>query len=148
MSQLAEPAVDRRRFLRATAAGCGLVSWWTLSACASSPALRAPVVAGRVRLTRQEVDAAFGAGPALLLQGDGLPEPIYLVRDSDAGLIAVGSTCAHLGCQVRPANTFFRCPCHGSTYTLHGAVVRGPATASLPRYGVRVDADHIEIELP
>ena len=86
---------------------------------------------------------------ALLLQADGLPESVYLVRDGDGDLLAaVGATCTHLGCQVRPANPFFRCPCHGSTFTLDGDVVRGPAARPLARYRLHAVGDYIEIELP
>ena len=141
--------VDRRRFLRTAAAGCCLASWWTLSACASIPTLHSTVKSGRVRLTRSELDVAFGDGDSLLLQADGLPESVYLVRDGDGDLLAaVGATCTHLGCQVRPANTFFRCPCHGSTFTLDGDVVRGPAARPLARYRLHAVGDYIEIELP
>ena len=148
MSERWSAPVDRRRVLR-TVAGCSLASWWTLSACASVPTLRSTVRSGRVRLTRPELDDAFGDGDALLLQADGLPESIYLVRRGDGDLLAaVGATCTHLGCQVRPANTFFRCPCHGSTFTLDGAVVRGPALRPLASYRLHAVGDYIEIELP
>jgi len=137
----------RRHFLRA-AAGCSLTSLWTISACASVPTLHAAAQSGRVQLARQGLDATFGDGHALLLQVDNLPEDIHVVRDAGGDLLAVGATCTHLGCQVRPANRFFRCPCHGSTFTFAGDVVRGPATKPLSRYALNVINDYIEIELP
>jgi isorenieratene synthase len=83
------------------------------------------------------------------VRSDALPEEIYLVWDGDGTLLAaVGGTCTHLGCQVRPANGFFRCPCHGSTFTLDGDVVRGPASKALSRYRLNVIDDYLEIELP
>jgi Rieske Fe-S protein len=141
--------IDRRHFLCAAAAGCGLVSGLALSACATVPTLHAAVHAGRVRLSRTDLDTAFDGGNALLLRADALPEDIYLVRDdANEPLAAIGGTCTHLGCQVRPANTFFRCPCHGSTFTLDGDVVRGPASKPLSRYPLSVVDDYFEIELP
>lgn len=145
----APAGVDRRRFLRVAAAGCSLASGWVLSACASVPTMHATVHSGRARLARADLDAAFDGGNALLVQSDVLPEQIYLIRDGDGTLLAaVGGTCTHLGCQVRPANAFFRCPCHGSTFTLEGDVVRGPAPKPLSRYQFNVIDDYLEIELP
>jgi Rieske Fe-S protein len=112
------------------------------------PTLRAAAQSGRVRLARKDLDATFGEGDALLLQIDSLSENIHVVRDAGGDLLAVGATCTHLGCQVRPANAFFRCPCHGSTFTFGGDVVRGPANRPLSRYALNVINDHIEIELP
>jgi cytochrome b6-f complex iron-sulfur subunit len=139
--------LGRRRFLKTATATCSLASLSTLGACASVPTLRAAVQAGRIRLQQQELDEAFAEGDALLLQSEDLPEGIYLVR-SDDNLTATGATCTHLGCQVRPAKAFFRCPCHGSTFSLVGDVVRGPAARPLASYHVRVIDDIIEIELP
>ena len=55
------------------------------------------------------------------------------------GLVALYQKCPHLGCTVpwRPDFDFegskgwFRCPCHGSTYTKGGARVFGPAPRSM-----------------
>ena len=138
--------VHRRDFL--AAAGCGL-TLAALSACASVPVLHPPVSGGRLRLPSAELDAGFGDGDAVLLQSSALPESIYVMRDAvTGGLTATGATCTHLGCQIRPSNTFFRCPCHGSTFTLDGDVVRGPAARPLARYALHVVDDHIVIELP
>ncbi len=140
--------MDRRTFMRTAATGCSLSTWWALSACASVPTLHPTVEAGRVRVARVDVQAAFGAGSALLLQSDTLPESIYVLRDDNDTYTAVGATCTHLGCQVRPANNFLRCPCHGSSFNFDGGVVRGPATQPLPRYRLDLVGEHIVIELP
>lgn len=136
----------RREFL--AAAGCSL-TLAALSACAGVPVLHPHVAAGRLRLAAAELDIGLADGSTVLLQGDELPESIYIIRDPASGaLSATGATCTHLGCQIRPANTFFRCPCHGSTFTLDGNVVRGPAARPLARYTLHVVDDHIVIELP
>jgi len=146
-SQLARHRLNRRRFLQTATTACSLASLSALSACASVPTLQAAVQSGRIRLQQQELDAAFAGTNALLLQSEDLPEAIYLVQH-EGTLIATGSTCTHLACQVRPAKAFFRCPCHGSTFTLEGDVVRGPAASPLANYHVRILDDTIEIELP
>ena len=71
-------------------------------------------------------------------------------EQTPGGLLALWRKCPHLGCTVpwRPDFTFlgrtgwFRCPCHGSTYTREGGVlVFGPAPRSLDRFAVKVQDD-------
>jgi cytochrome b6-f complex iron-sulfur subunit len=64
------------------------------------------------------------------------------------GLMAMWHRCPHLGCTVpwRAGFTYdsdkgwFRCPCHGSTYTKAGVRVFGPAPRSLDTMKIDVDA--------
>jgi cytochrome b6-f complex iron-sulfur subunit len=71
------------------------------------------------------------------------------------GLLALWWKCPHLGCTVpwRPTFVFpdpltgapkqgwFRCPCHGSTYTDAGVRVFGPAPRSMDTMALSVDAN-------
>ena len=70
------------------------------------------------------------------------------------GFLALWWKCPHLGCTVPWRQTFvftdpntgenrrgwFRCPCHGSTYTDAGVRVFGPAPRSLDRFELTIDA--------
>ncbi len=64
------------------------------------------------------------------------------------GILALWRKCPHLGCSVpwRPGFTFnddngwFRCPCHGSTYTKAGVRVFGPAPRSMDTMAVEIDS--------
>jgi cytochrome b6-f complex iron-sulfur subunit len=71
--------------------------------------------------------------------------------DSPGGLIALYHKCPHLGCTVpwRPDFNFdnrkgwFRCPCHGSTYSADGGVkVFGPAPRPMDVFPITVEADN------
>ena len=63
------------------------------------------------------------------------------------GLLALWRRCPHLGCTVPWKSGFnyegdkgwFRCPCHGSTYTKAGVRVFGPATRSMDTMHIEVD---------
>ena len=66
------------------------------------------------------------------------------------GLLALWRKCPHLGCTVpwRPDFDFqgrkgwFRCPCHGSTYTKEGGIiVAGPAPRPLDVFPLEVQSD-------
>jgi cytochrome b6-f complex iron-sulfur subunit len=76
--------------------------------------------------------------------------PSIAGADSPGGLLALWHKCPHLGCTVpwRPDFTFdnrkgwFRCPCHGSTYSADGGVkVFGPAPRPMDVFPITVNAD-------
>jgi cytochrome b6-f complex iron-sulfur subunit len=69
---------------------------------------------------------------------------------TEGGLLALWQKCPHLGCTVpwRPDFTFgghtgwFRCPCHGSTFTKEGGIlVFGPSSRPMDRFPVEVQDD-------
>jgi len=71
-------------------------------------------------------------------------------EETPGGLLAMWRKCPHLGCTVpwRPDFTFlgrtgwFRCPCHGSTYTKEGGIlVAGPAPRPLDIFDLEVQSD-------
>ncbi|MDQ3946789.1 MAG: FAD-dependent oxidoreductase [Actinomycetota bacterium] len=55
-------------------------------------------------------------------------------RDPEGRIHAVGLTCTHMGCTLRwnGAEASWDCPCHGSRFTVDGAVIEGPAVQPLP----------------
>ena len=67
----------------------------------------------------------------------------------NGGLIALYQKCVHRGCTVPWRADFefggergwFRCPCHGSTYTKGGARVFGPAPRSLDTFDLTINGD-------
>jgi cytochrome b6-f complex iron-sulfur subunit len=65
------------------------------------------------------------------------------------GLLALRRKCPHLGCTVPWRSTFsyegdsegwYRCPCHGSTYTKSGVRVFGPAPRSMDTMAIEIDS--------
>ena len=69
---------------------------------------------------------------------------------TEGGLLALWQKCPHLGCTVpwRPDFTFrgrtgwFRCPCHGSTFTKEGGIlVFGPSSTPMNRFPIEVQDD-------
>jgi Rieske Fe-S protein len=59
----------------------------------------------------------------------------------DEGIHAVSLICTHLGCIVKPNETGFECPCHGSKFHPDGGVVVGPAPKALPWLQVEIGPD-------
>lgn len=67
---------------------------------------------------------------------------LWVVRD-EKGVYALWSRCTHLGCTPNwfQAESRFRCPCHGSNFSLAGDVIAGPAPKPLWRCAVDVTPD-------
>lgn len=85
------------------------------------------------RLRRSHVDSvddiAPGTGAVVRVAG----QRCAVFRDETGTVHAVSATCTHLGCLVafNDAEHIWECPCHGSRFTVDGAVAHGPATRPL-----------------
>lgn len=86
-----------------------------------------------------------------LKPGEGVPEQFgsFAQPSQEGGILALYQKCPHLGCAVPWRSDFdfqgvkgwFRCPCHGSTYTRAGIRVFGPAPRPMDTFKVTVNAD-------
>jgi cytochrome b6-f complex iron-sulfur subunit len=72
-----------------------------------------------------------------------VPEKNVFIHRTREGFRALSALCPHLGCVVAPRGSGFRCPCHGSTFDVHGAVLQGPAPRPLSwlRVGMAPDGE-------
>jgi menaquinol-cytochrome c reductase iron-sulfur subunit len=77
-------------------------------------------------------------------------ERFAIVRDTSAasGLVALGTTCSHLGCGVSwdPARKAFLCPCHGGVYGPDGVVLAGPPPKPLTRLPLVVSGGRMQLD--
>jgi nitrite reductase/ring-hydroxylating ferredoxin subunit/uncharacterized membrane protein len=72
---------------------------------------------------------------------------VMLVRH-EGRIHAIADRCSHRGCSLAAGtirDDTIVCRCHGSTFTLEGAIVRGPATAPQPSLEVRVQDGKVEV---
>lgn len=144
------PVVHRRTFL--------VAGFWTAAAGLLA------AIAGGLGLDFLWPKKIVGFGAAVNVSAATVPQPgtdpvrvvegrFWLVNipagtaESPGGLLALYQKCPHLGCTVpwRPdfvfggAKGWFRCPCHGSTYTKEGGVlVAGPAPRSMDTMAITV----------
>lgn len=74
---------------------------------------------------------------------------IFLVRTGESGVLAIDSTCTHLGCRVSwdADEQLIKCPCHGGIYDRTGAVQSGPPPAPLARLMTKVEGDQILVQV-
>ncbi len=64
---------------------------------------------------------------------------VFVVREQDV-LYALLRVCTHLGCLTNyfSAEGLFKCPCHGSIFSLQGDPLAGPAPVALYRLALSV----------
>lgn len=122
--------VERREFLVLGGAAAAAVA---LGGCGSN-LTQGSLTAGTV--------SGLEVGGARAVEG----EPLIVARD-DLGLYAMTAVCTHMGCTVAVEGERLSCPCHGSAFSLDGAVVEGPANEPLQHFQVNVsDAGEITVD--
>jgi Rieske Fe-S protein len=131
----AEPNVDasRRAFLTGA---CALVGLGLGSVLLADDAVAAPGIErlrnGRVRVTVQRVPGLRRVNGVVNL-GNVNGVPTAIVATGRNQFIAVNLRCTHQGVTVRRSGNEWRCPAHGSLFTLNGDVEQGPALTNLAR---------------
>lgn len=73
---------------------------------------------------------------------------VWLVRHANGELVAISTTCTHLGCipNWMPGDSKFKCPCHGSGFYMNGINFEGPAPRPLERHKISLDGDTIVVD--
>jgi len=72
----------------------------------------------------------------------------YLTRVEDGGFLALSRRCTHLGCTVPwvAGEGRFVCPCHASSFDLHGDVLSPPAPRALDLHPVRIENGVVKVD--
>ncbi len=159
--QIEARKLARRSFLRVSAfAGLTLFTGSLLASFLGFFNLRKPTGFGGVVTVTPDRIPRPGSDPVRIPEGKfwlvnlNGPEGDVLQAGGTGGLLALYWKCPHLGCTVpwNPAFNgatvnfpgiigWFRCPCHGSTYSKAGIRVYGPAPRPMDTMAIRVNAD-------
>ncbi|MCU0422736.1 MAG: Rieske 2Fe-2S domain-containing protein [Bacteroidia bacterium] len=67
----------------------------------------------------------------------------FIIQLEQHRYLTLHSSCTHNGCAItfNPNQTFI-CPCHGSSFSLDGTVINGPAERPLPEYLTTFNQQH------
>src|SRR5580765_2876387 len=127
-----------------------------LESCGGSPTspssipalstISASVTNNTITLSVDAASPLASVGSAALVQTSG--GNFLVARVAQDTFNAMTAICTHEACTVEryQAGTF-TCPCHGSQYNTSGAVVKGPATASLRRFNTSFSNNVLTISL-
>jgi Rieske Fe-S protein len=118
-----------------------------LCGCAATGVYQGRLEAGRVQVRLDELPPEFAEKAHALVRVAGLDHPILIHRTEEGAFQALSARCTHLGCQVRPSRGGLVCPCHGSSFSWEGEVLRGPAQKALARYPTELREGVLEIIL-
>lgn len=73
-------------------------------------------------------------------------DEIVVTQPTAGDFKGFSAVCTHTGCLLNEiADGTINCPCHGSKFSLDGAVVNGPATRPLETVAVRVQGDSVVV---
>ena len=91
--------------------------------------------------------ASVPVGGVLRVTAPGSGDPVYLQQPKAGQYTALSGVCTHSGCTVNPPKDGrFVCPCHNSCFdAATGAVVQGPATKALARFGITRSGDQLHL---
>jgi cytochrome b6-f complex iron-sulfur subunit len=72
----------------------------------------------------------------------------FLVRSHEGGFLAVYQRCTHLGCSVtwEADKSRFFCPCHASSFDIHGDVENPPAPKALDTFPVTIEEGQVLVD--
>lgn len=142
MSVRQDPGGDlrRREFLGVCAS---LAALPLFAACASVLVRQVPLTNGRVELALAQYPELREAGSSLQILPDGEQQPLVVLVGADGGHTVLSTECTHRGCTVEAQPDRIVCPCHGSTYSRTGDVLRGPAERPLRRYRSQLTTDGV-----
>ena len=139
---------SRRRFLREVAlATAGVVAGGSVTGCASVATYHGMVDDGSIAVDLAVAETLSAEKGVFLVRAIRASEAILLVRADDGSFSGVGTECTHLGCTVRAGRNALVCPCHGSSFSMQGEVLRGPAQRPLRRYAVVREGAILKVQL-
>ena len=74
---------------------------------------------------------------------------VFLVKTGESTVVALDSTCSHLGCRVAwdPEAKLLKCPCHGGVFDRSGVVKAGPPPGPLMPLTTRIDDGRVLVQI-
>ena len=142
----AAATMSRRGFNYTLAAGLGAFAFVTVTSLGALQSFLVP------KVTR-EPPRTFRAGKISDYPEPGVYEQfksnnVWIVHLPTGELVALSTICTHLGCIPNwlPADTKFKCPCHGSGFYMDGVNFEGPAPRPLERLKITLEGDTVVVD--
>jgi Rieske Fe-S protein len=100
---------------------------------------------GKVVVNLDDYPTLTQDGATAYLKHTPYGRPIIVTHTTEQLYYALDSHCMHMGCTVGATTPTLDCPCHGSKYTLTGAVVQGPTKKPLKELPLVKNGNLLEI---
>lgn len=134
---------------RAVIVGAGIGAAATVAACSTYG--KEPAAESSSAPAGESTPPASGAPSAALTKTADVPvgsgvivDEIVITQPTAGDFKGFSSVCPHRGCNVNEiVDGLIKCPCHGSEFSLDGAVAKGPATKPLTSKAITVEGDSI-----
>ena len=122
-----------------------LALWAPAAAGVTASFLKAPSAGERPGegLVRAGTLSSLAVGDARFVRHG--TEPVFVVRTSEAQILAVSANCTHMRCVLQWSRDrgVFQCPCHDGAFDRNGNVLSGPPKKPLRQYPAEIRADEI-----
>lgn len=159
MMEMDGGTLSRRQFVvRAAQTGTLVVFGGALSSLLSScagtgnnpasvqtlPTIKATATNNQITLSTASGSPIAAVGSAALVQYNG--GYLLVAHTATSTFTVLSAICTHQGCVVSGfTGGIYVCPCHGSEYDTNGVVIKGPASASLPKFAAQYANDQLVI---
>src|SRR5258707_739096 len=134
--------MSRKDFIRL--AGAGALAWVALTQFGCSKSDTNPKKDFTLDLTDSQNIALLTAGGFVYVQ------EVIVFKATDGNFYALSQVCTHQGCTVLydESQNDIACPCHGSTFDVHGNVLGGPAPSPLLEYATSLNGSMLHVFTP
>lgn len=141
----------RREFCACCSKAAGLLALGTVTGCGGSPTGPSDNAQSLTSVTStvsgRTVSVSMAAGSPLASTGGMAVTQtslgaFLLTRTGATSVTVLTAVCTHEGCSITGfSGPQFVCPCHGSTFSTSGTVVKGPANRPLTSFAAQVNGD-------
>ena len=149
LEELSTPT--RRDFCACCCKTAGLVALGAVAGCGGGPTGPSSNAESLTSVTAtvsgRTVSVSLGASSPLASTGvmavtQTSVGTFLLTRTGATSMTVLTATCTHEGCTITGfSGSQFVCPCHGSTFSTSGSVIKGPANRPLQQFAATVSAD-------
>jgi nitrite reductase/ring-hydroxylating ferredoxin subunit len=142
-------SMKRRDFIRKGCAAClGMAAGLSfLESCAPVKHINGDLVSDGLEIPLSIFTTGKNASAYVVVRNEALQYPVCVYRLPEGSYSALYMQCTHQGAELQVAGDRLTCPAHGSEFDVQGIVKQGPANTALRRFPVKVDGDHLFIDL-
>ncbi len=135
--------MERREFIKGSAAFCAGISVLSMIGCAPQRSVSGEMENGKLKIKK----ADFLQENWVVVRSEKLNAPVFLSKNEKGEYSGVVMICTHKQCEVKPAGTVLACPCHGAEFAFNGKVLKAPADKDLQMYKTSSDESNVYIHL-